>query len=142
MYKRQTELSETDPRSGTRCLLASNRTQLWEGPSLNLMGKVSPGVTYRISLWVRSEPSAEPDAGSADSFSIGLTQKRVCASTDPADGAFTQLSSGTASPDWTEQTGVFVAPDCVDLQESSVYLERAPAGASYCIDDTSLVAVP
>jgi hypothetical protein len=137
-----TALSEGNPRSGTHCLLTTNRTQVWEGPSLSLIGKVTPGETYRISLWVRSEPSGEPDGGLPDSFSIGLTQKRVCASTDPPDGTFSQLSAGTATSEWTEQTAVFVAPDCVDLQDSSVYLERAPVGASYCIDDTSLVLVP
>jgi hypothetical protein len=132
------ELSDVDPRSGTHCLLTTRRTQVWEGPSLNLIDKLTPGETYRISLWVRAEPSDDPDAGVPDSFSIGLTQKRVCASTDPSTGTYTQLNSGTASSEWALQTSVFVAPNCVDLQESTVYLERAPVGASYCIDDTSL----
>ncbi|HTV19698.1 MAG TPA: carbohydrate binding domain-containing protein [Polyangiaceae bacterium] len=138
-----TSLSEEDPHSGTRCLLTTNRDQVWNGPSYNLMGKVTPGQTYRVSIWVRSEPG-EPladggvDPSIPDSFTIGITQKRLCASTDPSVGTFIQLSNGTATPEWTEQTAVFVAPDCEDLQESSVYLERAPVGASYCIDDTSV----
>jgi hypothetical protein len=137
-----TLLSEDDPRSGTRCLLTSNRTQVWEGPSLNLIGKVTAGETYRLSVWVRAELDDDPDASLPDTFSIGITQKRSCISSDPPDGTFTQLSSGTASRAWSEQTAVFLAPDCADLQESAVYLERAPAGASFCIDDTSLVLVP
>ena len=137
-----TELSESNPRSGTRCLLTTNRTQVWEGPSFNLVGRVTPGATYHLSLWVRSEPGDDPDAGISDSYSIGITQKRVCASTDPPEGTYTQLSSGTATGEWSEQTALFIAPDCVDLQESLVYLERAPVGASYCIDDTSIVLLP
>jgi hypothetical protein len=137
-----TALSDSNPRSGTYCLLTTNRTQVWEGPSLSLIGKVTPGETYRVSLWVRSEPNDDPDAGGADSYSIGITQKRICASTDPPEGTYTQLSSGTATGEWSEQTAVFVAPDCVDLQDSTVYLERAPVGASFCIDDTSLLLLP
>lgn len=119
----------------TKCLLTTNRTEVWNGPSLNLLGRTEPGHRYRISVWVRAEDI--PDGGS---MPIGITQKRLCASTDGA-GTFTPLTAATALGDWSELTVTFVAPECDDLQESVVYVEQAPIGDSFCIDDTSLVAL-
>lgn len=141
-----TSLVEDNPRSAPRCLFTTNRTQSWEGPSLNLMSRLTAGASYRISLWVRTEPStvATGDGGVTvveESYSMGITQKRKCASTDPEDGFFLPLTSATASGEWSTLTATFTAPDCPDLQESSVYVEGAPVGAEFCIDDTSLTLV-
>jgi hypothetical protein len=131
-----------NPRSGTRCLLTTNRTMSWEGPSLNLMGKVSPAESYLISVWVRSQPSDDPDAGTPESYPVKLTHKRLCASTDPTDGVYTNLVEGQVTGEWGELATTFTTPDCSDLQESVLYIDNAPIGASYCIDDTSLTLAP
>lgn len=131
-----------NPHSGERCLLATNRTMSWEGPSFNLLGKVNPAEIYLLSVWVRSQPSDDPDAGGADSYPVKLTHKRRCTATDPAEGAYLNLVEGQVTPEWSELTTTFTAPDCPDLSESVVYVDNAPIGAEYCIDDTSLTLAP
>jgi carbohydrate binding protein with CBM4/9 domain len=126
-----TALSTTDARSADSCLMTTNRTQLWEGPGYPLNGVLTAGSTYRVAVWVRAE---------AGSYSMNLTYKKRCTE-DPAEGIYTQLGTRLVTTDWSELVGVILAPDCA-LLESVLYVEAAPIGESYCIDDTSIERVP
>lgn len=150
-----TMIDDPTPRpDSTKCLRTTNRTDTWNGPMLNLLGRVTPGNRYSLTVWARTDAGDAEGETLADggvvppppapaSSTIGITMKRLCAATDPATGSFTPLLQGvTSSPEWTELVTSFVAPDCVDLQEFSVYVEGAPPGESYCIDDTSLIYDP
>ncbi len=39
--------------SGKLSLLTTGRTQSWNGPSVDLTGKILPGGAYRFSAWVK-----------------------------------------------------------------------------------------
>lgn len=126
---------ETPRPTGTRCLLTTNRLESWMGPSLNLLGIVPAGANFRVTLWLRNVLNESSDAG-LDDYPVNITQKIVCA----AGGTiYNPKPAGLASTDWVELSTTFIAPECEDLQESSVYVEAAPPGATFCIDDTSLV---
>jgi endo-1,4-beta-xylanase len=126
-----TTLDTTNPRSGESCLLVSNRTQAWEGPSYPLLGILEPGLSYSLVVWARAQSGTYP---------ITLTYKKRCTD-DPSDGVYTQLGSRAVSSEWTELTGLVLAPDCT-LLESVVYLDAAPVGENYWIDDTRLELIP
>jgi carbohydrate binding protein with CBM4/9 domain len=126
-----TALSTTNARSADSCLMTTNRTQLWEGPGYPLVGVLTGGSTYRVAVWVRAE---------VGSYSMSLTYKKRCED-DPAEGIYTQLGTRVVTTDWSELVGIIVAPDCA-LVESVLYVEAAPVGESYCIDDTSIERVP
>jgi hypothetical protein len=126
-----TALSTTNARSADSCLLTTNRTQLWEGPGYPLNGVLTAGDTYRVAVWVRAE---------AGSYSMNLTYKKRCTE-DPEEGIYTQLGTRLVTTDWSELVGIILAPDCA-LLESVLYVEAAPIGESYCIDDTSIELVP
>ncbi len=126
-----TELSTSNARSFDSCLLTSNRTQAWEGPGYPLVGLLTPGSTYRVNVWVRAE---------AGSYSMNLTYKKRCEE-DPAEGIYTQLGTRVVTTDWSELVGIILAPDCSPV-ESVLYVEAAPVGESYCIDDTSIELLP
>jgi hypothetical protein len=126
-----TTVDGTNPRSGENCLLVSNRTQAWEGASYPLLGILEPGLSYSIAVWARAQSGTYP---------ITLTYKKRCTD-DPGDGVYAQLGSRAVSTEWTELTGVVLAPDCT-LLESVVYLDAAPVGESYWIDDTRLEVLP
>jgi hypothetical protein len=116
-----------NPRSGTYCLSTTDRTATWEGPGYLLTGILEPGQTYQLEVWARSE---------AGSYPLTLTYKRRCTD-DPADGVYAQLGTRAVTTTWTQLTGILVVPDC-PLLESMVYVEGAPVGESFSIDDTSL----
>ncbi len=128
-----TQLVTENPRSASNCLMTSNRTMDWEGPGYALMGRIEPGLTYEARVWARA------DAAGAE-YTLKLTYKKRCTE-DPAEGVFSTLGSRVVSDQWTELTGLLVAPECT-LLESQLYVEGAPVGESYCIDDTSLLLMP
>lgn len=128
-----TQLVTDSPRSDGNCLLTNNRTMDWEGPGYTLLGVVDAGITYEVKVWARAEAA---DA----QYTLKLTYKKRCTE-DPAEGVYSTLGSRVVTDEWTELTGLLVAPDCT-LLESVLYVEGAPVGESYCIDDTSLMLLP
>jgi hypothetical protein len=125
-----TQLVTDNPRSGENCLMTSNRTQDWEGPGYTLIGRVEAGLRYQARVWVRADAAAAP-------YTLKLTYKKRCTE-DSADGVYLTLGSGLVTSEWTELTGILEPQDCT-LLESVLYLDGAPVGQSFCIDDTSLL---
>lgn len=130
-----TELTTVNPHSPTRCLRTSNRTEDWEGPSHLVTGRVEPGRSYQVRVWARLEAGAE-----AGARSLTVTFKNRCSEAGAAD-VYTQLGTTPVTTDWTELGAAFTTPDCV-LAEGLIYVEGAPAGESFCIDDASLELLP
>ncbi|HTV23871.1 MAG TPA: carbohydrate binding domain-containing protein [Polyangiaceae bacterium] len=129
-------------RTGTHSLLTANRTQTWDGPSLDLMDRLVPGARYELRGWVRRAPPPA-DAGPAETgATAGITLKRVCATLDPAAGVFVALAEGQPlADDWLELSASFEAPTCA-LTELSIYFEQVAAGVDFYLDDASLAALP
>ena len=45
--------STDQPRSGSYAVLSTNRTQSYAGPAQSVLGKLTPGVNYTVTAWVR-----------------------------------------------------------------------------------------
>jgi hypothetical protein len=123
-------LSPDSPRSGSACLLVSNRSETWQGPGYNLVGVAAPATTYTAKVWARTAQ------GSA---TMTFTYKHRCAD-DVADPTYNPLGSSLVSSEWTELTASLVVPDCT-LSDSLLYVEGPAVGMDFYIDDASLTAL-
>lgn len=122
------------PRSGNFCLHVTSRdTDLWEGPGYRLLSVVETGATYDFVVWARME--------TGEAF-MGVTHKYRCIQ-DTTEGTYDNVASSVpVGSEWSEITAIVTVPTC-ELAESLIYLEGAPVGENFYIDDTSLtLAVP
>lgn len=118
------------PAAGTHCLRASNRSQLWMGPSYPLKDDVVPGATYSITAYMRlSHPN----------LPIKISTKSLC----PGDPSSTFLPAieGQATTTWAFFEGTFVVPNCA-LTEFSIFAEEAPTGVEIFLDEVRVVLEP
>jgi endo-1,4-beta-xylanase len=123
-------------RSGSRSLLTTGRTATFNGPALNLTGKLVPDATYQISAWVRL-PAGTP------ATQVRLSMQRTAGGSTSYDSVAASAAAGVTDGGWTQITGLYAfaepAPSSLVL-----YVESASATAPYHLDDVtvSLVSGP
>jgi len=124
-------LDTTVFRSGTASI-RGNRSQTYQGPAQNVLGRLLPGQTYRLTAWTRvstGTPSVKATlaytgtTGSAIFNSLQIVAANATGWT-PVDVTFRYL----------EPNGPATA--------LVLYFEGPPAGTSLYIDDASLVLLP
>jgi hypothetical protein len=121
-------LSTDNPRSGSHCLLTTNRlAATWEGPGYDLLGLLEQSTTYTATAWVRA-----PEG----SFVVNWTFKNRCVDVE-GEALYTPLLSARATTTWTELTASFTTPPC-PLIDSLLYVEGPAIGVEFYIDDVSL----
>jgi endo-1,4-beta-xylanase len=109
-------------------LLYSGRTDVWNGPSQDILGRVSVGQTLEVNAWVRI-------AGSS-SETVGLTLLTVAG----GQTYYQTLGSVTATDtDWAQMTGT-LSVDYADPTALMLYLNGAPAGVDFYLDDVLVYA--
>lgn len=117
-------------RDGSQCLVASARTQTYEGPSIDLQTLVVGGQAYTAEAWVRTSATTTQ--------SVSISIKTTC--TGAAD-VYTQLVTElVASGEWLFLSGGFTAETCV-LDEYTLYLEGPEIGVDLYVDDVGLYRV-
>lgn len=117
------------PHGGTQALAISGRTAAWNGPSQNVLGKLTNGKTYEGSVWVRLAPGTNP---AYVSYTIKL-------SGSGSGEQYIGLGGGNATSDgWTEIKGSAPLQWNGVLQEAFIYIEVSEPTASYSIDDAVL----
>jgi hypothetical protein len=114
--------------TGNRAILSTNRNATWEGPIYDILPLVLPAQPYAVSAWVRNEVGTN---------NIMLTLEATCGS----EITYTPLSTRAVATQWQQLDASFIAPDCADLTELSVYIEGPPATYNVLVDDTSLRAI-
>jgi endo-1,4-beta-xylanase len=120
--------------TGTHSLKTTNRTAGFNGPSLNLLGVLSPGTVYQITVAVRLV-SGEP-----------ATQLIVTVQRTPSGGAtafdrvVASAPTGVTDAAWVTLQGQYSFAG--DVSGLLLYVESASPTASYYIDDFSIVVVP
>lgn len=120
-------LSSDSPRTGSSCLLVSNRAETWQGPGYDLTTVLTRNATYRATVWARVTDGSQ---------TMQLTYKHRCE--DQTDDTYTPFGSARVSTDWTELSASLIVADCKATQ-SLIYVEGPAAGADFYIDDTSVV---
>ena len=123
------DYTEEAARTGSGSIKAWNRTQNWNGPSLNVMPLLEPGTTYRISAYVKLA-----EAPAADStIRLSMANK----ATGAEDTFYTQLTStSTRSTDWIELSGSFSYDTPMDVL--SLYIESSNVGDVLYVDDVTI----
>jgi endo-1,4-beta-xylanase len=117
-------VTEEEAYSGSYSLLTTNRTNSWNGPSLNVEAFVVPGVTCEVSVWVLPK----------DPESLSFTLSTQIGNGSGA--SYINLSSKTVSKDdgWTELSGSYTYPNSNYI---TIYVESSNATAEFYIDDLS-----
>jgi GH35 family endo-1,4-beta-xylanase len=117
------------PHSGVRSALVANRTDTWNGVAQSLEGVVQPGITYRITAWVRLV--------SGSSQPVRLTVQKV----DGSGTSYATVTSGTAqSSQWTLLSGGYSLSITGSLTDLNLYLEGPAAGVDFYADDFAVEA--
>jgi len=117
-------------RDGSQCLVVSDRTQTFAGPSIDLQTLVVGGEDYTAEAWVRTSATTTQ--------SVSISIKTTC--TGAAD-VYTQLVTElVASGEWLFLNGGFTAETC-ELTEYVLYIEGPEIGVDLYVDDVGLYRV-
>lgn len=121
----QVAASDADAHGGSWSLLASGRTQPWNGPSRDITTLVEPGTTYRFSLWLKLAAGQEP----AD-LRVSVQQDFA-----DADSTFTTVIPNTTvtADEWVQFTGPWTPAG--GATAIHVYAESAGALVDFHLDD-------
>ncbi|MFC4534972.1 endo-1,4-beta-xylanase [Sphaerisporangium dianthi] len=116
---------------GAASLLSTARSASWDGPALRVLGKMTKGSKYALSVWVR----LGPDTTSGD---LGLSVERGLNGT----AAYDRVAAPTAitAGGWTQLKGSYTLAYDVDFL--SVYVESPSGTFPFYIDDFTLSYVP
>ncbi len=127
------DASEVPAHGGTHSLKTTGRTAGFNGPSLNLLGTLTKGATYQMSVWVRL-------VAGTPATQIRATVQRNIASGAQFDSVASSSATGVTDSAWVQLTGLYAfAGD--DPSGLLLYIESSDATASYYIDDFSLVKI-
>lgn len=124
-------LDTTVFRSGSASI-RGNRSQTYQGPAQNVLGRLQAGQNYRLIAWVRVA-SGTPSVKATLAYT-GATGSAV----------FNGLQTVTAnSTGWTpiDVTFRYTEPNG-PATALTLYFEGPPAGVALYVDDASLVLVP
>lgn len=116
--------TQDDARSGEWSLAVTGRTEPWNGPARDITALVSPGKTYRFSLFLKLAPDQEP------------ADLRVSVQTDvDGDSTFqTLVDDTTVGPDaWVEFAGTYTPTREADAIH--LYAESASELVDFYLDD-------
>jgi endo-1,4-beta-xylanase len=114
-------------RTGRRALLATGRTDTWQGPGTDLTSVVQGGWTYRASAWV-SIKGAKTD-------SVTLTAKVTC---EGEEATYSTVATATVERrEYSELSGELALPLC-ELAEVLLYAEGPAAEVELLVDDAAL----
>ena len=122
-------VTDGDAHGGAYSLLASDRTEAWNGPARAITSVTEVGVTYEVEAWLRLAPGQDPadlrvsvqrDAGGSTTYSTVLTATVTADEWVRVSGSYTETS----------------ASDAVTL-----YVESVDALVDFRLDDVTLTAV-
>ena len=116
--------------TGTHSLLTTNRTASFMGPGVNMLGQLTKGATYQVTV------SARLVTGQPTSTLIATFQRT------PTGGsaAFDQVVSASVTDQaWVTMTGIYSFS--TDNSTLIFYVQTASGNASYYIDAVSIAQV-
>jgi len=124
-----------EAHSGAHSLLVTNRSAAYDGPQINVSGKMYNGSQYAVSVWVRLGPNATQ----ADTLRVSLqitlqgttTYHTVVNNTPVPLGQWVELSIPTYSMAFAYDPG-----------QAYLYVESASGTQDFYIDDFNLTYLP
>lgn len=116
----------SDSHSGAGAVVATGRSDSWNGVATDVTAGVAATASYRASAWMKVSGAA------ADS--VVLTAAVGCAG---AATQFVRVGAATSAGEWVEVSGTLAVPNCV-VQSVVLYGEGPAAGVDLYLDDVSL----
>ncbi|MEV1174288.1 endo-1,4-beta-xylanase [Nonomuraea sp. NPDC049784] len=124
------ESSTAAAHAGSRALAVSGRSASWDGPALNVLGRMAKGEKYALSVWVRLGPDTA--AGK-----LGLSIERGSGGTP----SYERVVSPKDVPagEWVRLSGTYTLAYDVDFL--SLYVESDGGTFPFYLDDFSMTYV-
>lgn len=120
-------VSSDKVRSGDFSGYITDRTEPWNGPALDLSSIMKDGGEYKLSVWAQLD--------NAKSSMLKLTVKKV----DGNGAEYTNIGAGKATnTEWTKIGGSYMCSISGELQELVMYVEDAPPGVNFYVDDAEV----
>ena len=128
--------STATAHGGTHSLLTTGRTATFNGPSLNLTGKLTPGATYQVTGWAHL-------LSGTPATQVKLSMQRTAGGSTSYDSVGASSATGVSDSAWTQITGLYAFADPAP-SSLVLYAESASATAAYHLDDVtvSLISGP
>lgn len=133
-------VSNTVSHTGSRSWQCAGRTQNWEGPGINLLTILDPGITYVARAWVRMEANKPA--------TFHMVRKALCmyeGGVEPENETtkpliYNQLAAAfTVGDEWVQlESAPFTLRDC-ELNTFVLYFEGPGAGESFFLDDVAVI---
>lgn len=122
--------STTAFHGGAHSLRTSGRTQGWEGPSLELAGRLQTGATFAIDCYVQLV-AGQPAA------TLQMTIQRT-----PVGGSTTfdfVANAAVTDSGWVRLHGTYTVPS--DSSELQLYVESGDTTVSFDLDDATITMI-
>lgn len=130
-YTEQNSIDSTCAHDGKNSLKVSNRQYTWEGPQIDLMGKMKKGESYYCSTWVYQE-TGEPQTFRFTAYSCDDSSE------NQYDGKFyTTVAENLEVPSgvWTRLEGVYTYQYEGVAKALVLYVEASELGFDFNVDD-------
>lgn len=115
---------------GTHSLAVTGRSASWDGPAINVLGRMGKGDKYTLSVWVRLGPDTA--AGR-----LGLSIERRTAGTPVYERVVPPKD--VPAGEWAQLAGTYTLAHDVDLL--SVYIESDTGTFPFYLDDFAMTYV-
>ncbi|GAA3213133.1 endo-1,4-beta-xylanase [Nonomuraea helvata] len=124
------ESSTAAAHAGSRALAVGGRSASWDGPALNVLGRMAKGDKYALSVWVRLGPDTA-------SGRLGLSIERRSGGTP----SYERVVSPKDMPagEWVRLSGTYTLAYDVDFL--SLYVESDSGTFPFYLDDFSMTYV-
>lgn len=125
------KISTEVAHGGKTSLLVTGRTQFWEGPEVDLTGKLVKGEKYAVTAWVY-QASGKPHEIRITAYNPDNS------SSNPYDGKFytcVAKDGAVASGKWVQLKGEFTFNYSGESKQSTLYIESPDSGYDFYIDD-------
>ncbi|MEV0235239.1 endo-1,4-beta-xylanase [Nonomuraea sp. NPDC050786] len=124
------ESSTAAAHAGSRALAVGGRSASWDGPALNVLGRMAKGDKYALSVWVRLGPDTA-------SGRLGLSIERRSGGTPSYERVV--APKDVPAGEWVRLSGTYTLAYDVDFL--SLYVESDSGTFPFYLDDFSLTYV-
>jgi endo-1,4-beta-xylanase len=120
--------------TGTHSLQTTGRSAGFHGPSLSLLGRLSPGTVYQVTVSVRLLPSEAPTQ------LIVTVQRTPAGGSSQFDRVVASAAGGVTDGSWVTLQGLYSFAG--DVSGLLLYVESPSPTAAFYLDDFRVVVVP
>lgn len=120
----------TEAHSGNYSVFVTDRTQDWNGVAQDMLDKLTVGMTYQVSAWVK--------VAGTGSHQVKISMKKVETGKEPV---YDNIASITVEgSEWYRLSGPYSYTG-TNVTNLELYIEGPQPGVSYYVDDVTVTEV-